>query len=640
MAIPTWRNMVAPKLSTQDISKANANSVAAMDKILKGFTDLDDTSGDIMKTQATNALSNVIPNAGESRAAARERFVQANPDAFGSSYLDVDAMSGIEKSLSALDAGKKKIDNENIITGEVEQIENINPMENPAEARIALNNIHTQNRLNNVSDPDNRLKYYSDQLLRSTQYNLSPETIARAGGVVGDEKTYTPDVVANVREAISNKVRKDNMGASEVQVQATVDRIIKETPYGRAFARGIDQDKKLTYKDKQFQEIATRITDAFVGGDNDLLIDEVNKASAILQSNPQWDETDAAFITQPIINALDGMNVKALDEWRKLGLSSQATISEQESFRDNMYTLYRSKFPALPKKVIDQKIRNDIKDNRTLSAMINQGNTIAEFRAKRLEDALTGENQYTNELNQFWLRNRKTPVSKMAADDLFDKIKRKLPEVKWDGLKLSKLNQQTQKVTDKIRKVFSHPEGTTDSSGNDISGRSTLTEGNKATLDLAIYRFLTEMGGYDPDEGFLPFDNPDWSLMTIDENSDMANADVNKLIEGLNRYLPKMSERKASVRKAFKSGKAGVLLDDQINAFLKNHPPVSVKRPPTKEEIRANYEQEMGKGLSWYNVESWWPWFNKKYGDKISKKMGWQTVDQTRANIMVDPAAK
>ena len=126
--------------------------------------------------------------------------------------------------------------------------------------------------------------------------------------------------------------------------------------------------------------------------------------------------------------------------------------------------------------------------------------------------------------------------------------------------------------------------------------------------------------------------------MTIDENSDMANADINQLLEGLSRHLPEMVERKASVRKAYKSGKAGVLLDDKIRTYLKNHPPASVNRPPTKEEIRAKYEKEMGKGLTWYNVESWWPWFKKKYGDKISKKMGWQTIDQTRANIMVDPA--
>lgn len=636
--IPTWRNVNAPQLSTQDISRANAKSITALEKMLTGVEDITDTSGDIIKSQAMNVLGSITPKEGQSRAAARQEFIEKHPDDFSSSFLGTEEMQGIEKSLSALDAGKKKIDDENILTNEINQLESINPAENPDAARAALNSIVTRNRLNNVSDPNNRLKYYGDQLLRSTQYALTPDTIANAGGVVGDEKTYTTDVVKNVRETIANKVRKDNLGASETQVQATVDRIISETPYARAFARGTARDKQLTFKDKQFQDIATRVTEAFVSGDNDRLVDEVNKASAILQSNPQWTEEDAAFITQPIINALDGMNIKALDEWRKLGLSSQATLPEQESFRDNMYTMYRSYFPALPKKVIDQKIRNDIASNRTLSAMINQGNTIAEFRAKRLEDRLTGENQYSKKMADFWIRNRETPISKMAADDLFEKIKRKLPKVQWDGLKLSKLTQQTQLVTDKIKKAFTHPEGTTNAAGQDISGRSTLSEGNKATLDLAIYRFLTQMGGYDPDEGFLPFDDPDFSIMTIDENSDMANADINQLLEGLSRHLPEMVERKASVRKAYKSGKAGVLLDDKIRTYLKNHPPASVNRPPTKEEIRAKYEKEMGKGLTWYNVESWWPWFKKKYGDKISKKMGWQTIDQTRANIMVDPA--
>jgi hypothetical protein len=280
--------------------------------------------------------------------------------------------------------------------------------------------------------------------------------------------------------------------------------------------------------------------------------------------------------------------------------------------------LYRSKFATLPKKVIDQKIRNDIASNKTLSAMINSGNTIAEFRAKRLEDALTGMNQYTNKLNKFWLRKKETPVSKMIADDLFDKIKRKLPEVEWTGLKLAKLNQQTQKVANKMRKVFTHPEGATNAAGEDIAGTSTLTEGNQATFDLALYRFLTQMGGYDPDKGFIPFDDADFTVMTIDENSDMSKADVNKLMEGLQKYLPEMSDRKASVRKAYKSGKAGVLLDDQIRTFLKNHPPVSTNRPPTKEEIAARYEREMGKGLTWYNPESWIQWFKDTYGEDIA----------------------
>ena len=602
MAIPTWRNMAAPKLSTEDISRANANSVAAMDKILKGFTDLDDTSGDIMKTQATNALSNVIPNEGESRAAARERFVQANPDAFGSSYLNVDAMSNIEKSLSALDAEKKKISDENTIMGAVEQMEGINPMENPVEARTALNNIYTQNRLNNVSDPNKRLKYYGDKLLRDTPYTLDPGTIADAGGIVGSETTYTPDVVAKVRKKITDQVRSDNLGASEAAIEARVNKIFKESEYGAAFTRGIDYDKALTPKDRIFKKMASKITDA---SDTTSQIAAINEASRTFAANPQWDPTEADFLTQPIIRALNDMTyaypqpdgstiegkVDPLKIWRQLGLSGDGNLTDQRIFLDEMYKIYRSKFTELPKKVIDQKIRQDIAENGTISKVIKAGNTIAELKAKDFQASLEQWNEHAKEVRKFFLDP--SPVENKTGDALLANLEKKYGKTKeWQELKsdsVGKLYQQVRIVSDKIKKAFTIKSGKN-------AGMSTLKPWHEDTLDLAIFRMLSKTGGYDANRGFMNVTDPDFTITTIDPNGEMAKADANILVDELQRWLPKNRDRTPEARKEIAKDKAASF-DQLVNQYLDRYPPVP--------KILLEDPGEVGDGVTWEDRKEW-----------------------------------
>ena len=598
MAIPTWRNIAAPQLSTQDISRANANSVAAMDKMLGGFTDLDDTAADIMKTQATNALSNVTPNEGESRAASRERFVQANPDAFGSSYLDVDAMSGIEKSLSALDAGKKKISDENTIMGAVEQIEGINPMENPVEARTALNNIHTQNRLNNVSDPNKRLKYYSDQLLRNTPYTLSPDTIKRHGGIIGNESTYTPDVVAKVRKDITERIRKDNIGATEQQVETKVNQVFKESEYGAAFTRGIKYDESLTFKDRTFKKIAKDISDA---PDVDTRIAAINKASRVFAENPQWNPEEADFLTQPIIRALDDMDyaytnkdgtktagkVDPLKIWRQLQLGEDGNLKDQRTFLNKMYEVYRSKFTELPKKVIDQKIRQDIAENGTISAVIKAGNTIAELKSDAFRDTLSQWNKKSQETQKFFLDDR--PVYSKAGDALLENLKKKYGNTEeWKALKadgIGELYKQVRIVSGKLKKAFTYPKG------HPKAGQNTLESWQEDTFDLAVFRMLSHMGGYDPNTGFMNFKDPNFSITSIDPTSEMAKVDTNILMDELQRWLPANRDRTPNARKEIKKSKSASF-DQRVNQYLQDNPPVhKVEMTDPGSGANVTYEQ-------------------------------------------------
>ena len=220
MPVPTWKSVVPSELSTRDIRSSNAGTITALEKMLTGVEDVTDTSGDIVKSRAMDVLGNLIPKEGQSGPAARQEYIEQHPDEFSSSFLRGE-MPGIEKSLSALDAGKKKIHDENILTNEIDQLESIDPAENPRGVRDLVNSFYKQNRLNNVADPNKRLKYYADKLLRDTPYTLDPDTIAEAGGIIGDETTYTPDVVAKVNRAAQVEIKAVDLNGKDVRHEAT-----------------------------------------------------------------------------------------------------------------------------------------------------------------------------------------------------------------------------------------------------------------------------------------------------------------------------------------------------------------------------------------------------------------------------------
>ena len=596
MPVPTWKSVVPSELSTRDIRSSNAGTITALEKMLTGVEDVTDTSGDIVKSRAMDVLGNLIPKEGQSGPAARQEYIEQHPDEFSSSFLRGE-MPGIEKSLSALDAGKKKIHDANILTNEIDQLESIDPAENPRGVRDLVNSFYKQNRLNNVADPNKRLKYYADKLLRDTPYTLDPDTIAEAGGIIGDETTYTPDVVAKVRKNITDKIRSENLGATEEEIEAKANKIFKESEYGQAFVRGVAYDKTLTLKDRTFKQMARDISDA---SDIDSKINAINKASRTFAANPQWDPTEADFLTQPIIRALDDMTyaypqpdgtaiegkLDPLKIWQQLGLGGDGNLKDQRIFLDKMYEIYRSKFTELPKKVIDQKIRQDIAENGTISTVIKAGNTIAELKARDFKSSLEQWNEKATETRKFFLDDR--PVENKAAEALLANLKKKYGQTEeWKKLEsegIGELYQQVKIVSDKMKKAFTYKSGPN-------AGMSTLKPWHKDTLELAIFNMLSHTGGYDANRGFLNFKDPDFSLMTIDPNGEMANADANVLIDELQRWLPKNRYRTPEARKEIAKDKTASF-DQLVNQYLERHPPlhkVEMENPGTGEGV--SYEK-------------------------------------------------
>ena len=225
MAVPTWKTQAAPTGGESLKASADANKqlIEGLGKISQGVKGTSDEYGNIIKNEAYAALSNVIPGVtdegvvipGESRAAARKRTVAENPDSFSSSFLDSKAMDNLEKTLGALDAGKKKVDDKSRVMDQVNKLSQLDPIENPEAAREMMNTFARFNKTNDISDTDNDLKQFADAILRNTNVKLDAQTVIDAGGVLGTERSYTPEVIANVRKTIEQGVRAQNRGASD-----------------------------------------------------------------------------------------------------------------------------------------------------------------------------------------------------------------------------------------------------------------------------------------------------------------------------------------------------------------------------------------------------------------------------------------
>jgi hypothetical protein len=127
------------------------------------------------------------------------------------------------------------------------------------------------------------------------------------------------------------------------------------------------------------------------------------------------------------------------------------------------------------------------------------------------------------------------------------------------GIERNDLIKQTAATVKKIKSAFINDEL-----------KSTLTKAQDATLELAIHRFLTTTVGYDPDNGYVPFDSSDWVIATlggyIGQGKDMSNNSINSLLEGVKQHLPKQGDRLAGAQLP-----GAVLLESRIANYQKNH---------------------------------------------------------------------
>ena len=610
MAVPTWKTQAAPTGGESLKASADANKqlIEGLGKISQGVKCTSDEYGNIIKNEAYAALSNVIPGVtdkgvvipGESRAAARKRTVAENPDSFSSSFLDSKAMDNLEKTLSALDAGKKKVDDKSRVMDQVNKLSQLDPIENPEAAREMMNTFARFNKTNDISDTDNDLKQYADAILRNTNVKLNAQTVIDAGGVLGNERSYTPEVIANVRKTIEQGVRAQNRGASDTEVQKTVTRILSGSPLGAAFKRQTAAEGGKTLLDYERTTLARQIADAYETGSHEDLVAAVNKGNKWVIENPEANPEKIAFLTKPIIRALDDMKVDILGIWNTETTNSRSgTQSEQKKFRDALYNKYREAFPGLDRSILNKQISEDIQNNTTLSAIITSGNAIAEFETKYMRESREQINALKGKQRDLVLDIRYNGLAAVIGKSLEKTLNATFGE-KLTGMKRNDLYDQVNKVTKKIRAAFPK-----------------LEVYQQATLDVAIHKLLTKMGGYDGDGGWIPWDRADFPLMTIDKHSDMSDANVNELLEELVEYLPQKRDRTAGSIRAQAQGEE--LLEARIKQYMKLNPlredfgEGKIETRTTRQrKIKAKYERLRAEGHG-YDPEHWPELIGKAY---------------------------
>jgi hypothetical protein len=197
--------------------------------------------------------------------------------------------------------------------------------------------------------------------------------------------------------------------------------------------------------------------------------------------------------------------------------------------------------------------------------MIGKGNMVYEYQQKldrEFMDSVSGlKKGIIDDLVQF----RKIGVAGTIRQDLEEAMNKRWGKdeegkSKVTGIERNDLIKQTAETVKKIKGAFINSEFKTN-----------LTKAQEATLDLAIHRFLTTTVGYDPDEGYVPFDGSDWVIATLGgymgQGKDMSNNSINSLLEGLKEHLPQRGDRLEGAQ-----AKGAVLLETLIDNYQKRNP--------------------------------------------------------------------
>jgi len=159
-------------------------------------------------------------------------------------------------------------------------------------------------------------------------------------------------------------------------------------------------------------------------------------------------------------------------------------------------------------------------------------------------------------------------ISKKIGEVINESWSGKEGKPKLNDLDRIKLIKQSDATVKKIKSAFI----------NSVNGQSinTLTRDQEATLDIAIYRFLTNTAGYDPDAGYLPYwmDKPDFVIATLGMK-DMSKNSIQSLLEGLKQYIPRPKARTPGAQVP-----GAVSLETMIGKYMVKHGPGDTL-PPT-----------------------------------------------------------
>ena len=584
--VATWKNIGQfDSDMVGEARKANDQMAAAGKGTSEGLGEVLQAPEDAIMNQAKTALMNLDSDQ------AREEFLLENP----SSFPDADKLKTFREELMETDGAREKESHKLTLLSQSKILDGI---QDPVERKRKMGEFQMSNDFKGINDDEGMHSSRMTKMLNNQQFKITRDTIEEAGGNPDDELTFNEDVEQRVFDIVDKNIRTQYYGASAATIEAKRNEALAASPWGAMFTRRTKRREQMTDLDVQSETLAHAITDNIGGKSPESqtkLVDSVNQAMDFYLNNAtQLNDQQKQWLQKPILRALEGEGIDATQRWFEINkehdVDNPGSVKNQRRFGREISSQLRNKFPTLDQDIIDTHIA-DLISRSGLEGMIGKGNMVYEYQQKldrEFMDSVSGMKKgIVDDLIQF----RKIGVAGTVRQDLEEAMNKRWGKgedgrAKVTGVERHDLIKQTAETVKKIKGAFINSKF-----------KSTLTKAQEATLDLAIHRFLTTTVGYDPDEGYVPFDGSDWVIATLGgymgQGKDMSNNSINSLLEGVKEHLPQVGDRLEGAQ-----AEGAVLLETLIDKYQKTH---TSNQDAIDQNLRksAAYQKSIGnrKGL-------------------------------------------
>ena len=589
--VATWKTQAAPTFDAalKAAQDANDSMASGRDRISDAASGVMTSIENTVMNQAKTALMNLDTDQ------AREEFLTENP----SSFHDADKLKTFREEMMKTDGAREKESHKLTILSQSKILDSI---KDPNERREQMNKFQFRNDTKGINDDEGMHTARMDKMLQGQQFEVTPETIKQAHGNPESEFTFNEDVQQRVFDIIDENIRSQYYGASAKTIEAKRNEALAASPYGARFTRRIKRREEMTDLDVQAETLSHNITDNIGKKGPEAqakLVNAVNQGMKFYLNNAtQLSDDQKQWLKGPVLKALDGENIDADQRWDEINagydIENPGSKKNQKRFHRVLSEQLKEKFPTLDQDIIDTHIRTLI-SRSGLETMIGKGNMIDEFQTKLDRKALEQVGGYKEKIVGQLLKFRDEGVATTIRKNLEESINKRWGKdkdgvLKVVGVSRNDLIKQTANTVKKIKSAFL----VYDEVNNTY--RSSLNKTQEATLELGIYRFLTSVVGYDPDDGYIPWDRPDYVIADLGtwmgQGKDMSDNSINVLLEGLKEHLPKRGDRLPDANKP-----GAVILEDLIGEYQKRNPEDNEQKL-ANQAVRSIIDNRLAAGLA------------------------------------------
>jgi len=588
--VATWKTQAAPTFDAalRAAQEANESITSGGERMTAGLGEVLEAPEDAIMNRAKTELMNLDTDQ------AREQYLLNNP----SSFHDAKELSTFREGLLKTDVSRKEEGDRLKVLDQSNYLEQFS--HDPDLQAEKLSAIQQKNAFTDIKDKNNILTARSDILLGNKTIEITPQSIKEAGGELDAtgavmESSLDPHVMERLSQANQKKLKKLYYGASAAAIAAKDKEAFETSKYGAMFTRQGKTVTEMSSIDFQARGHGGKIADALFSKDAVALEKAVLAANKWQTTNPKISDEQKGFIMAPLLQALDNFTtgeigpdgqpllLDARTEWDKaIGIGPHATgsVANQNKFGRYMTDLYRSKYKFLSQEVIDKQIGKIISNSDNLGNLFEKGQLMAKFKTDLHKQYLEGLSGMKKDLQAIGMKFRTVgSVPAVIAQDLEVVLNKTLeglddPDNKIRGKIQADLTRNVRNTYLNLKGLFTNKEGTPQSNPN--YGESTLTPTQQATFDMGVYKFLKAYGGINRRWGWIPWNDPEFTIKVKDGN-DMDTATPMELLELVKEFLPPVRDRGGKARR-----EGAVLLENKMAQVQRSLTGLAATTPHSK----------------------------------------------------------